>query len=134
MGEEFGVEEDGGNRFHVADLAGADAALDFGESEDARGDAFVGFLLGDARFQALGEKDHHVFFEEAGGGEEIEDGAHAAGGVARFFEEFAVSAVEEVFAIVFAAGDEFPEELFSGVAVLANHEDTSVWENGEDND
>jgi len=34
----------------------------------------------------------------------------------------------------FAAGDEFPEELAGGVAILANHEDVPIGEDGHDHD
>lgn len=124
--DEFGVVQNSGDGFHVADLAAANPTLEIGEGENARRDAFV--LLGarDALLQSLGEKNHHVFLKEARGREKVSQFAHSPGGVTGFFGELAVRAFQKILTVIFPSGHQLPKELLGGVAVLANHEDAAV--------
>lgn len=124
--DKFGVIKNSGDRFHVADFAGANPSLDFSESENAGVDALVFLGARHAFFQAFRKKNRHMFFEEAWGGEQIHQFAHSLRGVTGFLGELAVRALEESFAIVFSPCDQFPEELLGGVAILANHQDAAI--------
>src|ERR1700683_1074650 len=124
------VKEDGGDGFGVDDFVGVDGAEDFFAGEAAHGDFFVFFGGGGAGGKAFGNEDGHPLGDEAGSGDEGEKFAEAARFVAGFFVELAFGGSEGRFVRFFAAGDEFPEELVNGVAVLANHEDVAIGEDG----
>jgi len=128
------VEEDGGDGFCVDEATGVDGAQDFGPSEAAHGDFFVLFGSGRAGGEVFGEEDGHPLGDEAGSGDELKKLTEAACAVAGFFVELAFGRGERGFVRFFAAGDEFPEELAGGVAILANHEDVAIGEDGHDHD
>ncbi len=132
MGAE--VEKDGGDGFGVDDGIGVNGTENFCASEAAHGDFFVFFGSGGAGGEAFGDEDGHPFGDEAGSGNEPEEFAEAAGAVAGFLVKFAFGGGEGRFVRFFAAGDEFPEELAGGVAILANHEDIAIGEDGHDHD
>lgn len=111
-----------------------DGAESFGASEAAHSDFFVLFGSGGAGGEVFGDKDSHPFGDEAGSGDEFEEFAEPASAVPGFFVEFAFGGGEWRFVRFFAAGDEFPEELTGGVAVLADHEDVAIGEDGHDHD
>lgn len=54
--------------------------------------------------------------------------------VAGFFDQLAGRGAAGIFAIVDAAGDEFPEELPRRMAILANQHNTAVGQRGENHD
>jgi two-component system response regulator LytT len=102
--------------------------------EGFAGNPLVFFRLGVAWSQVFGEKNVHAFFEKTRGGENVEENVEPFGAVAGFFNQFAGGGATRIFAVVDAAGDEFPEKLPRSMAILANHDNASIGQRGKNDD
>ena len=87
-------------------------------------DHLVSLGLGDAGLQVFGEEYGHGFLEESWAGVKEESLGPLFGGIAGFFQKFALSGSEGIFAGVDTSGGEFEHVIGGGVAVLALQEDT----------
>jgi hypothetical protein len=132
--EEAKIIKNSSDGFRVANFVAANHLFDFTVRESFAGNSLVFLWFGFAESQIFGEKNVHPLFEKTGCGENVEEDVEALGAVAGFFNQFAGSGTAGIFAFVDSAGDEFPEELPSGVAILSNHDNSSIRQCGEDDD
>lgn len=120
------VEGEADEGFAVVDLAFGDHLHGLGERDAKDFEVLVFLKFGFALADVLGEVDLHPLAEEAGAGKVFDEHGPAAGAVAGLFNEFAFGSGEGSFAGVAGAGGQLVEELASGVAVLALHDDVGV--------
>ena len=129
--QEAQIVQDASDGFRVANFIAANHLFDFPVREGFHGDFFVFFGLGFAQSQIFGEKNVHALFEKTGRGKNIEENVETFRAIAGFFNQLASSGAARIFTFVDATGDEFPEELTSGMAILANHHYASIGQRGK---
>uniref|UniRef100_E6QM56 Uncharacterized protein n=1 Tax=mine drainage metagenome TaxID=410659 RepID=E6QM56_9ZZZZ len=121
------VEQGRDEGFAVDDLVIVDHVEQLGEPDEAEIDLFVFLGVSVASDKAFGEEDVHAFAEETGAWVVVDERTPLAGGVAGLFGEFAARAIERGFAGIKLASGQLPEELSSGVAILAFDDDPGVF-------
>jgi len=112
--------------FAIVNASGHDHADGGAEGEEFDFDNFILLRLSGAGAQALGQVNGHGFGNEARTGIEIHDSLPACGSEARLLKQFTFGRGQLAFALVHSASAEFPEELLSGVAILANQQDARL--------
>jgi hypothetical protein len=132
--QEAQIVQDSGDGFGVANFVAANHLFDFAVREGFAGNPLIFFRLGFARSEIFGEKNVHALFEKTRRGKNVEENVEALGAVAGFFNQFAGRGAAGIFAVVDATGDEFPEKLSRSMAILANHDNASIGQRGENDD
>ncbi len=132
--QEAQIIQDSGNGFAVANFISPNHLFDFAGRERFARNSFIFLRLRFTRSQIFGEKNVHALFEKTRGGKNIEENMETFGAVARFFDQLTCSGAAGIFAVIDAAGDEFPEKLSRRVAILANQENAAIGQRGENHD
>jgi hypothetical protein len=114
--------EDRGDGFGILDRSAQDHVHGFRKREEMLFDDFVLFRLGRTRLKTARPEDCHGFGDESGAGVEVQDALPGAGGVAGFFQQFALGGGQALLAFVDAAGRKLPKVLIGGVAILSLEE------------
>jgi two-component system response regulator LytT len=132
--QEAQIVQDSGDGFGVANFVAANHLFDFAVREGFAGNSLVFFRLGLAWSQVFGEKNVHALFEKTRRGKNIQKNVETLGAVAGFFDQFTSGGAARIFAVVDATGDEFPEKLPRGMAILSNHDNASIGQRGKNDD
>lgn len=133
-GQEAGVIENACDRFHVVDIALVDHVEQGLEGQRLILNALIGIGIRWAGGESGGAEGDHALADEAGSGENVHHFHEFFRAVAGFFGEFAAGACERAFAGLHASGDDFKKIIANGVAILADHDDAAVAEDGQQDD
>jgi hypothetical protein len=115
-----------GDGLGVAKLSAANHLSQLRVAKSTRSNFFVFLRPRISTGKVLSEENIHSFLKKSWRRENVQEDAVAFGTIAGFLEELARGGPAGIFAPLDAAGDEFPEELARGMAVLPNEEDAAA--------
>src|ERR1700676_2879224 len=133
-GKEPEIIENPGDGFGVSKLPTADHLLQLLTAVGTGNYFLIFFGFCFASGETFREEDEHAFLQETGSWEDVQEDSKALCAKACFLNEFAGRGLFGSFTAIYAAGDQLPEILPSGVTVLLDEQDSPIGENGEDHD
>src|SRR6266849_9509582 len=134
LGKEPEIIENPGDGFCVAQLAAPDHLFQLLAVIGAGNTFLILFGFGNSGCQPFRQKDEHALLQKPWGGKAVQEDSKFPGAVPGFLAQLACGGLARAFARIDPARHQFPEILPRGMAILPNHQDTPVRQNGEHDD